>query len=93
MNHLPDSLFDTIESAHEYVGLLAEVVSAARQDLEADISRERGSEFPRRLDAIRLASYNLAGCGKTMVRLKRLSRFRDCCDSGESFGCNRCGLL
>src|ERR1039458_2293417 len=34
---------------------------------------------------------SLAGCGKTTARPKMLSRFRDCCDQVESFGCIRCG--
>jgi len=53
------SLFDTIESAHQYVQLLADVVSEVRKDLESETSCDRGSQFPRRLDAVRLALYNL----------------------------------
>jgi hypothetical protein len=72
VNHLPDNLFDTVESAHEYVKLLAEVVSAAKQDLEADINRENGPKFPRRLDAIRLASYNLSKLELHMATSSRI---------------------
>jgi four helix bundle protein len=34
----------------------------------------------------------LAGCGKTTAQLKMLSRLRDFCDKGESFGRIRWGL-
>ena len=63
---------NTVESAHEYVKLLAEVVSAAKQDLEADINRENGPKFPHRLDAIRLASYNLSKLELHMATSSRI---------------------
>lgn len=55
----PEGLFDSIESAHDYVTLLSEVVRDVKGDLENDLTSGDGSQFPRRLDAIRLASYHL----------------------------------
>jgi hypothetical protein len=52
-------LFDSIESAHDYIALLTEVVSDVKRDLEADSKAGSRSQNPRRLDAIRLAMYNL----------------------------------
>jgi len=52
-------LFDTIESAHEYIKLLSEVASDAKRDLEADVSSQDGVHPSRTQDAIRLASYKL----------------------------------
>jgi hypothetical protein len=66
-----DALFDTIESAHQYVQLLAEVVSDSRNDLEREVSREQATQFPRRLDAVRLALYNL---DKLQLHMKAGSR-------------------
>ena len=59
MNQLPDRLFDTLESAHEYVNLLAEVVQDVKKDLDGDLERGDGKAASRRQDAIRLAHYNL----------------------------------
>jgi hypothetical protein len=59
VDHQPEGLFDSIESAHEYIKILAEVVSDVKKDLETDIKGEEGTKFPRRVDAIRLASYKL----------------------------------
>ena len=59
MDHQPDDFFESIESAYEYIKLLAEVASDAKKDLDTDISAEEHSPFPRQLDAMRLASYNL----------------------------------
>jgi len=51
--------FDSIESAHDFMNLLAQAVTDTRRELEADIQRELDGKAPRRLDALRLASYTL----------------------------------
>jgi hypothetical protein len=71
VNQQAGGLFDTIESAHQYVQLLADVVSDVRKDLENETSCERGSQIPRRLDAVRLALYNL---DKLQLHMKAGSR-------------------
>lgn len=40
------SPFDSIESAHEFVALLAETVRQAKQDVEADVQREASAALP-----------------------------------------------
>ena len=64
-----ERLFDTIESAHQYVQLLAEVLRDVRNELAKEASSEQQS--PRRLDAMRLAIYNLE---KLQVHMKSSSR-------------------
>jgi uncharacterized membrane protein YccC len=59
MTHNAGSPFDSIESAHDFVTLLAETVREAKQEVEADIQREATAEFPRRLDALRTALYSM----------------------------------
>jgi hypothetical protein len=59
MDYQHDGLFDTIESAHQYIKLLAEVVTDVRQDLENDALHGDASQLSRRQDAIRLALYQL----------------------------------
>lgn len=66
-----DGLFNTIESAHQYVQLLAEVLTDVRNELAKEATAEQGAQFPRRLDAIRLALYNLE---KLQVHMKSSSR-------------------
>lgn len=70
-DHQTASLFDTIESAHQYVQLLGQVVSDVRKDLEVQAACQPECQFPRRLDAIRLASYNL---DKLHLHMKAASR-------------------
>ena len=59
MNHASGSPFDSIESAHDFVSLFADSVADAKRDIESDIQRELKSNAPRRMDALRLAAYNL----------------------------------
>jgi hypothetical protein len=48
--------FETLESAHDFVALLAETVAEAKRELERDVQREAAPS--RRLDALRIAAYN-----------------------------------
>jgi hypothetical protein len=59
MNREAGSPFESIESAHEFVTLLADAVQDAKRDVAADVQREASSEFPRRLEALRLTLYTL----------------------------------
>ncbi len=49
--------FDSVESAHEYVRLLAEAILEARSEIEADIGA--ASDSDRRVEALRLVQYKL----------------------------------
>ena len=64
--------FDSIESAHDFVSLLSEVVTQAKKEIETDVQREIGSNVPRRLDAFRVALYSLERLEGHMVRSCRI---------------------
>jgi hypothetical protein len=67
-----DDPFGTIESAHDFMVLLAAAVSQSKEELQADVGREaKSSEVSRRLDALRMALYNLE---KLEVHVTRSSR-------------------
>ena len=59
LDHTTQTPFDSVESAQEYLRLLAEAVADAKRDVEADVSAAGDSEFPRRLEALRLVVYKL----------------------------------
>jgi hypothetical protein len=59
MNRDAASNFDSIESAHEFVGLLSETVMQVKKEVDADVERALDSQYPRRLEALRMVSYNL----------------------------------
>ena len=66
------SPFDSIESAHEFVALLAETVRQAKQDVEADVQRESSAGSPRHLDALRTALYSMEKLEQHMNKSRRI---------------------
>jgi hypothetical protein len=54
----PEDLFDSVESAHEYVQLLRDVITDAKKDIAGDVAAA-ASNGARRLDALRLVEYKL----------------------------------
>jgi len=69
MNPGIEDQFETLESAHDFVALLAETVAEAKRELECEVERE--SVASRRRDALRIALYNLA---KLELHVNRSSR-------------------
>jgi hypothetical protein len=55
----PAAAFESIESAKEYLGLLAQVIEESQQSVQADIQTTVDANHPRRLEALRLIGYNL----------------------------------
>ncbi|MFZ0200474.1 MAG: hypothetical protein WB523_07420 [Candidatus Sulfotelmatobacter sp.] len=72
MNHGIEITFDSIESAHEFVGLLNEAIVEAKRDIEADVQGESDSEFPRRQEALRLALYHVEKLQFHMSKSQRI---------------------
>jgi len=66
------SPFDSIESAYDFVSLLAETVVESKRELQADVRRESMSISSRRLDALRVALYNLEKLELHMKISKRI---------------------
>jgi hypothetical protein len=62
--------FDTLESAHDYVSLLASEVDTARVDIQEDIGEAARDRAVRRLDALQVVEYKL----KQLSRELRASR-------------------
>ena len=58
MSHDPGP-FESIESAHDFLGLFSDAVVDAKQAIEASLQAESNANVPRRMDALRLALYNL----------------------------------
>jgi hypothetical protein len=57
MDYQPDTPFDNIESAQQFVQLLGEAIEEARREVEADSAQEHPA---RQLQALQLVSYKLA---------------------------------
>lgn len=62
--------FESLESAQDFVKLLSETVAEAKCDLETDVQRE--SLPSRRLDALRVALYNVSKLETHVAQTSRL---------------------
>jgi hypothetical protein len=51
--------FDSIEGAHEYVGLLAEAIAEAEAAIQEDLSDARGQGAVRRIQALHIVAFKL----------------------------------
>jgi hypothetical protein len=72
MSNDPTTPFDSIESSHEYVALLADIIEESRRDVEAEIALAKGEHADRRQEALRLVSYNLAKLSMHMTASRRI---------------------
>ena len=59
MAYRPDTPFDSVESAHEYVRLLEEAIAEAKRDVASDLAAAETRPADRRLEAQRLVHYKL----------------------------------
>lgn len=66
-----EDTFGSIESAQEFLALLAEAVAETRRDVDADI-QEHGVSSSRRIDALKIAAYDLEVLEHHIYRSKRL---------------------
>jgi hypothetical protein len=59
MDSQPQTPFDSVENAHEYVRLLRETIADARKEVATDLATAAGAKSDRRLEALRLVHYKL----------------------------------
>ena len=64
--------FDSIESAHEYIGLLCEALDDAHRTIGQEIADPCEFTGARHLDALRLADYKLKSLRQHFVTSRRL---------------------
>lgn len=76
----PETPFDTVENAHEYIHLLMEAVAEAKRDIAADLAAVEARP-DRRVEALRLVQYKLErleqqlkGTGRNLNDLRSLRR-------------------
>jgi len=67
-----EDAFGSIESAQEFLALLAEAVSETKQDVDTDIQEHYQSNGSRRGEALKIAAYDLEVLEHHIYRSKRL---------------------
>ena len=71
MSYQPETPFDTIEGAHEYIQLLWEAIAEAKRELADDIIAAE-TKPDRRLEALRLVEYKLEKLSSHLQSSSRL---------------------
>jgi hypothetical protein len=59
LNRPPQSPFDSVENAHQYVRLLVEAIAEAKSEIAADLDADAQAQPERRLEALRLVQFKL----------------------------------
>jgi hypothetical protein len=72
MRYGPETPFDTIESAQQFVELLIEAIDESRRDVDADIALSEGNGSKRSKQALQLVSANLAKLSQYMTTSRRI---------------------
>jgi predicted ATP-grasp superfamily ATP-dependent carboligase len=72
MSYRPDTPFDNIESAEQFVELLIEAINESRRDVDADIVLVKGNRSVRSKKALQLVSANLAKLSQYMTASRRI---------------------
>ena len=72
MSYKPETPFDSIDSAYEYVALLGDTIQEVRHDIEAEIARGTSENTQRRKEALQLVCYNLTRLSGHMTSSRRI---------------------
>src|SRR5271167_3400 len=72
MAHVIETPFDNIENAHDFLTLLGQTIFETKLDIEGDLQRESNSNFPRRVEALKLTLYTLTKLEFHMQRSGRV---------------------
>jgi formiminotetrahydrofolate cyclodeaminase len=72
MRYKPETPFDNIESARQFVELLIEAIEESRRDVDADIALSEGNHSGRSKKALQLVSANLGKLSQHMTTSRRI---------------------
>ncbi len=72
MRYKPETPFDNIESARQFVELLIEAIEESRRDVDADIALLEGNHSGRSKKALQLVSANLEKLSQHMTTSRRI---------------------
>jgi len=72
VSYKPETPFDNIESAQQYVELLREAIEESKRDVDADIARAESNRLERQVRALQLVSNGLMKLGQQMTTSLRI---------------------
>jgi hypothetical protein len=72
MSYRPETPFDNIASAEQFVELLIGAIEESRRDVDADIALSKGNSSGRSKKALQLVSVHLAQLSQHMTKSRRI---------------------
>jgi hypothetical protein len=72
VSYKPETPFDNIESAQQYVELMIEAIEESKRDVDADIARAESNRLERQKRALQLVSNNLVKLSQHMTTSLRI---------------------
>jgi hypothetical protein len=72
LSYQSETPFDSIESSHEYIVMLAEAIAEALADVESDMALAEEERADRRKQALQLVSFNLAKLNSHITSSRRI---------------------
>ncbi len=72
MPYQSETPFDSIESSHEYVVMLAEAIAEALAEVQSDITLADSDQATRRKEALQLVSFNLTKLNSHITSSRRI---------------------
>jgi hypothetical protein len=72
MDYKPQTPFDSIESAEQFVELLIEAIEESKRDVDADIALANGNYSERGKKALQIISTNLTKLNQHMTSSRRI---------------------
>ena len=72
MSYTPETPFDSIEGAHQYIDLLIEAIEEAQREVEADLREANRLQATRREQGLQLVAHNLNRLSFHITRSRRI---------------------
>ena len=72
LTYKPETPFDNIESAQQFVELLIEAIKESRRDVDAELTKSGSNPSERQKEALQLVSDNLARLTAHMTASRRI---------------------
>lgn len=72
MSHKSETPFDSIESSHEYVSMLAQAIEEAQTEVNLDIAHAGAQNAARRKEALQLVAFHLQKLSSHITTSRRV---------------------
>jgi hypothetical protein len=72
LSYESETPFDSIESSHKYISMLAETIAEVLSEVEADLKQAHPHDAARRKEALQLVTFNLTKLSSHITSSRRI---------------------